>query len=122
MSFNNNLIGAAVDLGLTTPGVYYKLNNDNTAIISEDNSETINVTASIIAKAKYLYKLHEIRLIRDQRLLESDWRLVSDSPLSSEEKTLWRTYRQSLRDCTSTLVEGNENEFTYPASPLASDT
>ncbi len=122
MSFNNNLIQAAINLGLTTLGVYYKLNNNNTIIISEDGSENINVTASIISRAKYLNKLHEIRLMRDQRLAESDWRLVSDSPLSSEEKTLWRTYRQSLRDCTSTLVEGNENEFTYPASPLASDT
>ena len=122
MSYKNHLIEAATDLGLTTSGVYYKINNDCTAILSSDETETITVNAAIISRATYLEKLIEIRTIRNQRLTESDWRVGVDSPLSDEEKAVWIAYRQSLRDCTGTLVEGSEDEFEYPASPLASST
>lgn len=122
MNYKNHLIAAATDLDLTTPGVSYKINGNHTAIMSADESEVISVTDEVISRAKFLDKIHEVRLIRDQRLAESDWRVGVDSPLTDEQKAVWITYRQALRDCTSTLVEGSEDEFEYPASPLASNT
>lgn len=35
---------------------------------------------------------------RNGLLRESDWTQMPDSPLTSEKKTEWATYRQSLRD------------------------
>lgn len=38
------------------------------------------------------------RVFRDKLLLESDWTQGSDSPLTTEKKTEWATYRGLLRD------------------------
>ena len=35
---------------------------------------------------------------RRDRLYESDWTQGEDSPLSTEKKAEWATYRQALRD------------------------
>ena len=35
---------------------------------------------------------------RNQLLSESDWTQLPDSPLTTEKKTEWATYRQQLRD------------------------
>ena len=43
-------------------------------------------------------KLEEIRERRDSLLSASDWTQLPDSPLSSEKKEEWATYRQELRD------------------------
>jgi hypothetical protein len=42
-----------------------------------------------------------IRVQRNELLLESDWTQLSDSSLSEEKKIEWQTYRQELRDITS---------------------
>lgn len=48
--------------------------------------------------------LEELRFIRNRKLYESDWTQLTDSPLSEEQKELWRIYRQELRDLPS-IVE-----------------
>tara|TARA_R100001509_G_scaffold101269_1_gene59257 strand:- start:2586 stop:3062 length:477 start_codon:yes stop_codon:yes gene_type:complete len=40
----------------------------------------------------------QMRHFRNAKLLESDWTQVSDSALSSEAQTAWRTYRTALRN------------------------
>jgi hypothetical protein len=45
----------------------------------------------------------ELRQKRNSILASSDWTLLSDSPLSAEEKTAWLKYRQDLRDITKGL-------------------
>ena len=40
--------------------------------------------------------LSNTRIERDELLKESDWTQTSDSPLTSDKKTEWATYRQSL--------------------------
>jgi hypothetical protein len=45
----------------------------------------------------------ELRQKRNTLLASSDWTLLSDSPLSVEEKTVWLKYRQELRDITEGL-------------------
>jgi len=42
-----------------------------------------------------------IRRSRDFFLRESDWTQLVDSPLNAEDKNAWATYRQTLRDVTT---------------------
>lgn len=42
-----------------------------------------------------------VRRRRVNMLVQSDWTQSPDSPLSSEEKAAWATYRQALRDMTT---------------------
>lgn len=56
-----------------------------------------------------------IRFSRNTRLTKSDWTQLADAPLTSEKKAEWATYRQSLRDITST--EGFPFAVTWPAEP-----
>lgn len=38
--------------------------------------------------------------IRDEKLVESDWTQLADSPLTDEKKSEWAEYRKKLRDIT----------------------
>lgn len=64
------------------------------------------------------------RLERNRRLTESDWTQSNDSPLTSDKKTEWATYRQALRDLptSSTPELGAMGELllssvTWPTKP-----
>jgi hypothetical protein len=75
----------------------------------------------IQAKIKELNEAYPMRLLREERnrkLAETDWRASSDLTLSSE----WATYRQALRDLTSTATptlddNGNLQNVTWPEEP-----
>ena len=54
------------------------------------------------------------RATRNQLLTESDWTQFNDSPLTGDVKTSWATYRQTLRDITSTDDWPN---VSFPATP-----
>jgi hypothetical protein len=56
-----------------------------------------------------------IRLQRDERLRQSDWTMLSDSPLTKAQKTEWAAYRQALRDIPQDV--SNPAEVDWPASP-----
>ena len=49
----------------------------------------------------------DIRGRRDKLLSESDWAILSDVPLSEEQKIEVKTYRQALRDITAQPDLGN---------------
>jgi hypothetical protein len=51
---------------------------------------------------------------RNQLLSDSDWTQFNDSPLTGDVKTSWATYRQTLRDITSTDEWPN---VSFPATP-----
>jgi hypothetical protein len=55
------------------------------------------------------------RETRNNLLGESDWTQMPDAPLTEEEKTLWQTYRQALRDVTAQA--GFPNDITWPTQP-----
>lgn len=57
-----------------------------------------------------------IRKIRNGLLIESDWTHVSDTPLSAESLAAWASYRQELRDVTSTYA--NPEDVVFPDAPL----
>jgi glycerophosphoryl diester phosphodiesterase len=46
--------------------------------------------------------LKKIRFKRNQLLAESDWTVLSDSPLTEDQKVKWKQYRQALRDFPAT--------------------
>jgi hypothetical protein len=48
------------------------------------------------------FKWRYIRVIRNYALKCSDWTQLPDAPLSTEQKAIWITYRQQLRDLMST--------------------
>jgi hypothetical protein len=52
---------------------------------------------------------NELRLLRDSKLIDSDWTQLVDAPLTEEQKILWQVYRQQLRD----IPENIENEEDY---------
>ena len=54
----------------------------------------------------------EVRVQRNQLLSESDWTQLSD--ISTETKTAWAVYRQSLRDITS---QNNPFNINWPVKP-----
>ena len=56
-----------------------------------------------------------VRAERDQKLTASDWTQMADSPLASDKKTEWATYRTSLRDLPS--ASGFPHTMTWPTEP-----
>lgn len=45
------------------------------------------------------------RAARSAKLSSCDWTQLTDSPLASEVKTAWATYRQALRDLPASTVD-----------------
>ena len=60
--------------------------------------------------------LEELRIKRNQLLVESDWTQFRDVTLTKDAD--WKTYRQSLRDITKdlTTVDGID-KVTWPTKP-----
>jgi hypothetical protein len=60
-------------------------------------------------------------LIRQRRAFElasSDWTQFPDSPLSSEKKAEWATYRQAMRDLPSLYPNLTfDTEIVWPTAP-----
>ena len=59
-----------------------------------------------------------LRLQRESLLKNSDWTVLSDSPLSDSKKAEWVTYRQALRDITNGVsTEEQALAVTFPTQP-----
>ena len=52
--------------------------------------------------------VYRMRKHRNRLLVESDWSMVIDSPA---DKTVWASYRETLRDFPATWVAGSTVEF-----------
>jgi len=57
-------------------------------------------------------KWEQIKLWRNARLVESDWRMISDAPT---DKEAWATYRQALRDLPA--QGGQAETAVFPLAP-----
>tara|TARA_Y100000401_G_scaffold74390_1_gene60349 strand:- start:923 stop:1372 length:450 start_codon:yes stop_codon:yes gene_type:complete len=62
-----------------------------------------------------LTPINSLRVLRDNKLAESDWTQFTDSPLADAKKTEWATYRQKLRDLPAT--ETDYENPTWPTEP-----
>lgn len=59
-----------------------------------------------------------VRTIRNGLLEESDWTQSPDSPLTTEKKTEWATYRQALRDVPATNSSVTDiDSVVWPTKP-----
>ena len=59
--------------------------------------QVTNVDADEIAR-RSANESHIVRLERNELLTDCDWTQLSDSPLDTDTKATWVTYRQQLRD------------------------
>tara|TARA_R100001510_G_scaffold32014_1_gene28637 strand:- start:694 stop:948 length:255 start_codon:yes stop_codon:yes gene_type:complete len=50
---------------------------------------------------------------RNSKLAETDVYMVSDFPITSEQKSAWQTYRQALRD----MNFSNPQDLNWPEKP-----
>jgi len=99
-------------LDTTTGRVKYTTNNTGeyeekeagTIVTLEDNETLVYGTVGIDQKlidgkiVSGFFTEEQIRSVRDKLLLESDWRVLPDTPTSKLED--WKTYRQTLRNIT----------------------
>lgn len=56
----------------------------------------------------------ELRVARNQKLKDSDFLILSDIPLTPEEKTLVLIYRQALRDLPAQFTDDNVGSAILP--------
>lgn len=61
------------------------------------------------------HRWSEIRKERNNLLAACDWTQLADAPLNSEEKQVWRNYRQELRDLPQ--QSGDPENITWPIKP-----
>tara|TARA_R100001509_G_C4869443_1_gene216176 strand:+ start:1495 stop:1902 length:408 start_codon:yes stop_codon:yes gene_type:complete len=62
--------------------------------------------------------ISEMKAERRDRLYESDWTQGEDSPLSTEKKAEWATYRQALRDLPDSHTNIiNIDDVVWPEEP-----
>jgi hypothetical protein len=85
----------------------YKLVDNEPVLLTEDEIEEkqINLTT-----------LQNERIVRDQRnqlLASTDYTQVADTALSATDVQSYKTYRQALRDITTS--KGFPNEVVWPA-------
>ena len=60
----------------------------------------------------------KVRRDRDFLLAECDWTQSPDSPLTTEKKTEWATYRQALRDVPATNSSVTDiDSVVFPTKP-----
>ena len=60
--------------------------------------------------------LNSLRQRRNALLSASDWTVLSDSPV--QDKLIWQSYRQSLRDLTEGLSTVEQvNSVVFPTKP-----
>lgn len=60
----------------------------------------------------------DIRFERTSILMNCDWTIVADAPLSTDMVAKWKTYRQELRDITKQASFNNDQpSVTWPNQP-----
>ncbi len=62
------------------------------------------------------YYTDRMRQWRNILLSQSDWTQMADSPLSTQKKTEWATYRQQLRDFPASWTPADTADFPDPPS------
>ena len=85
---------------------------------------TENFYDSILERvADVSYMKYQLLEMREKQLKESDYILLPDYPISDEDKQLWMTYRQELRDITKqqAWVDNDFQAVKIPVSPRPQD-
>lgn len=59
--------------------------------------------------------LEELRVVRNQKLTETDWVVTMHKELGTNIPAAWKTYRQALRDITDTYA--SPDDVVWPEKP-----
>lgn len=86
-----------------------RLSNEEVIIVTKQEQEQAAIAKYIEEKAA------EVRETRNKLLLESDWSVIIDSPLSEEDKELWMSYRTQLRNVPQ--QKGFPLDVVFPEKP-----
>ena len=78
-----------------------------------ENADMSDSDKSIYYAAVNADNLRVLRIERDQRLAQSDWRALSDNTLDSD----WTVYRQALRDMPQNYGSLDSAEGNWPTEP-----
>ena len=82
----------------------------STTVVGDKDKETVTVTYTAVDQTD-VEQWASIRAERDSKLMDSDWRGMSDVTMSSA----WKTYRQALRDLPAS--ESDPDDITWPTEP-----
>lgn len=86
-----------------------------TVIILRDGTEmSPDFLDDIADEALREQRWREVKDERGGKLRNCDWTQGADSPLTSAQKTQWRTYRQALRDITD---QDDPFNINWPSPP-----
>lgn len=109
------------------PNASFNIDNDDySSLVWEDNNYTQPTEEEILVKKSELESQFPMKILREQRdflLLETDKYSLPDFPHSSETiRQAWLTYRQNLRDITTTQTPQMDMNFnlinvTWPTDP-----
>lgn len=105
------------------PGAEWNLFGDT--LDWQDKTQTEPTEKEIKDKMAELLAAHPMTLLREERnylLSLCDWTQLADNKLSDSKKAEWVTYRQALRDLTSTAdpkvtESGSLYNVTFPTKP-----
>ena len=85
------------------------------------NDVVVEITDEEYAERQAEYLAAETEMLnernretRNELLAASDWTQANDSPLTTAQKTKWKTYHQALRDLPSSSDWPN---VTFPEEP-----
>ena len=75
------------------------------------------------AEVEAAFAMNEMRVIRDAKLTECDWVVAKATETGTAVPTEWATYRQALRDLTTTAEPiigelGEVTNVTWPTKPV----
>jgi len=121
---DSNFWAVQFDTDTSTGTIEYKDNTPNleiTALPADlqavfDQHATKKAEQELAAATRD-FTIDELRLVRDDLLIDTDWTQMADAPLTDEEKAAWATYRQELRDLPDGYTTTPLNEVTYPFPP-----
>ena len=74
---------------------------------------TVYSREDVVEQRELTYEWHELRILRDEILDQSDWRAMKDRTLS----TAWKDYRQALRDLPQDFDSANDAVDNWPDPP-----
>ena len=108
----SNILWSLSPYGFAIYGTVENENDYNSYVVYEDSSK--KPTWAQVQGGKDAEQWVQIRGLRDSKLLECDWTVLPDVPLTAEKKAEWETYRQALRDITT---QPDPFNITWPTPP-----
>ena len=82
------------------PGEEFSITNGNITWHTNGSHPTQEQIDSKVLELTTYFSLANLRIERNRRLAESDWRVIKATESGVAMSNEWKTYRQSLRDLT----------------------